>query len=197
MAAPHKPHKKDRLSLNLLYPQGLPEKIYLKFLKWLLNYGKFILIAVEVVVIGAFLARFTLDAQEAELTQKIDNQIPYIESLKNDEVLIRRTQFKLTEVKKSFDTSPNWKNILNQISQQIPLGITLQSLNLDQSENDPSKKTEGLLFRITGQSLSNNDLAVLLGGLKKDPNFKNISLTNISFDQGVIIFTIVGDIVSK
>src|SRR3989344_888392 len=191
------PHKKARLNLNILYPQGLPEKIYLKFLKWLLNYGKFILIAVEVVVIGAFLARFTLDAQEAELTQKIDNQIPYIQSLKDDEVLIRRTQFKLTEVKKAFDTNPDWKNILNQLSQQIPLGITLQSLNLDQSGSDPSEKTEGLSFRITGQSLSNNDLAVLLGGLKKDSNFKNISLTNISFDQGVIIFTIVGEVISK
>ena len=69
MAAAQK-EDKLKIKLNLLHTQGLPEKLPVKFLKWLVNYGRYIVVLVEIIVLVAFVARFKLDADLAEIKRK-------------------------------------------------------------------------------------------------------------------------------
>lgn len=177
-----------RLHLNLLYPQGVPQRIYVRFIKWLLSYGRFIVIAVELVVIAAFVARFKLDGDLSDLNQKINNQIPFINSLVSDELLIRRGQAKLAHIKTTFEQTPLWTNLLKNISSEVPSNIILNTLNVE-------KNTAGAWqFRMSGESTSNNDLALMLSGLKRNPAILNPSLAALSFEKGTMIFNIIGTI---
>lgn len=185
MAAPV--HRKRKINLNLLKPQGIPEKIYTRFFKWLVAYGRFIVIFVEIIVMGAFFARFKLDADLISLKEKIGNKLPFVESLGKQEITIRRTQFKLATIKKTYSAIPDWTTTFDHLAENMPSGVRLNSINLNHTASSPS-----LTFKITGQALSNNDLAILLTSLKKQPGFKDTNLATINFDQGVILFTITG-----
>lgn len=176
-----------KLNLNLLHPQGIPLKLPVKILKWLLSTGRYIGIFVEILVLVTFAARFKLDADLADINDKINQQIPFIENLSTDQQTIKQVQFKLGIIKKNLDYIPNWQNILSKMSAQIPKGTILTSINFEHTKTSPE-----LQFRIVGQASSNNDLAILLNGLKHDITFKNISLIALTLDDTGLNFTITG-----
>lgn len=188
MAKPAQKKRPFRLHLNLLYPQGVPLKLPLRFLKWLISYGRFIVVFVEIIVLACFAYRFKLDADLADLKEKINNQVPYLESLSIDEALIKQTQLRILNIQKVYSFSPFWVKTLTEISNQIPSQVRLTNINLEKAPPPSS----GVSFKLAAQTPSNNDLAVFLNALKKSPNLKDISLSSISFEQDQIHFTING-----
>ncbi len=176
-----------KISLNLLYPQGIPEKLPLHLLKWLLSYGRFIAVAVEILVLATFAARFKLDADLADVRQKIQQQTPYIQALSLDEGIIKQTQLRLTAIKQAYSADPQWVKVLTELSSQMPSHVQLSSLSLDHPENQ-----NNLEFKLTAQATSSNDLSYFLSTLNTDKKFRDISLTNITVDQGNITFSITG-----
>lgn len=184
-SAPIKPHL--RVILNLLYPQGIPQKLPVRFLKWLISYGRFIVVIVEIVVLVSFALRFKFDADLADLKEKINSQVPFLESLVLDEALIKQTQLRLASIRSTYTFAPMWSKTLTELSSQMPTGIKLTSLNLERAPQD-----SGLTFKVGAQTPSNNDVAVFLTSLKRSQFFKDINLASVSFDQGVIVFTIIG-----
>jgi len=178
---------KERLSVNLLFPQGVPEKIPVKFLKWLVSYGRFIAIFVEIIVIVAFVARFKFDSDLSSLKDSIKNKYQYINSQADDEALVRQTQFKLATISQAYANSPDWSNILIDVAKQTPAGVKLVSVNLDHTKN-----TKLVQFKFVGTAATNTDLASFISSLKKVTDFKDVYLASISLDQGQITFTITG-----
>lgn len=174
---------KHTILLNLLKPQSNPEKITIKLFKWLLSSGRYIFVFVEALVLIAFAARFKLDADIASKKEAIEEQIPYIESLKAYEVLIRQTQLKLSTIDSIKTNSQDFSSILQQISDQIPASIKITTLNLTRNLNIAS-------IHITGQTPFNNDLTGFISGLKSNKTFSDVNLVNVGLEQGIIKFTI-------
>ncbi|MBI3485967.1 PilN domain-containing protein [Candidatus Daviesbacteria bacterium] len=177
-----------RLNINLLYPQGIPLKLLARIIKWLLTFGRYIGIVVEILVLATFAARFKFDGDLADVNENINKQIPYIESLTTQENLIRQTQFKLSIIKNVLTATPSWQDILSKISNQLPAGIKVTTINFDHSQSTDNQ----VVFKITGSALSNSDLAVFLSGLNSVNSFKEINLTNISLGDTGFTFTITG-----
>ena len=178
------PKKLPKLSirLDLLKPQSNPEKLPVKLVRWLLSTGRYIFIIVESLVLLAFIARFKLDADLASKKEAIEQQIPYIESLKSYEVLIRQTQLKLSTIDNIKTNAINFADILKNISDQTPLGIRITSVNL-------TKNADSVGIQISGQSQSNNDLTIFTAGVKQNQNFSDVGFTNIGFEKGLINFS--------
>lgn len=179
------PKSKTRLliNLNLLKPQGNPEKIFIKLFKWLLSFGRYIFVFVEAIVLIAFGARFKLDADLQAKKEAIEEQIPYIESLKPYEILIRNTQFKITTITNVKKDSPNYASIFEKIATQIPTTVKVNAINM-------TKDVGNVSIHIIGETEVNNDLANFLAGLKEDKTFSNVNLSNIVLEQGMIKFTV-------
>lgn len=183
-----KPTKKTgpKLHVNLLYSQGLTPKLSARFIKWLLSYGRIILIVIELMVLSTFAYRFKLDSDLADLKQNIEDQIPYINRLKNDEILIKQTQFKLTEIKKELDFTPNYSKLTDKLAGLTPQGIRFSTLNIE------TPQPGNIQFRLSAKAVSISDLYIFYTSLQKDSALKDITLTNIGFDEGVSVFTITG-----
>ena len=171
------------IHLNLLKPQSNPEKIFVKLVRWLLSTGRYIFIFVEGVVLLAFISRFKLDADIASKKEAIDQQIPYIESLKSYEVTIRQTQLKLLNIDTIKNSSPNFADILKRIANQTPGSVKVISINFQ-------KEASQVTIQLNGQSQNNNDLSVFTSGLKQDQKFSDVNITSIGLEKGLINFSI-------
>lgn len=182
-----RPVPKIKIAVNLLYSQGIALKLPAKILRWLLSAGRYIGIIVEILVLVTFAARFKLDGDLAEVNESINRQIPYIENYSSDIDSIKTIQFKLSVVKNNFDEAVPWGGILNKFASLTPKTTSFNSLYFEKS-----KTNEGFDFKLNGQSISNNDLSLLLYGLKKDSGFQDVHLANLTFDASNLIFTITG-----
>lgn len=187
MAATNNSIKKI-FSINLLIHKGDQPKIYIKFIKWLLSSGRFIVIFVEILVISAFVFRYKIDMDIADLQEQIEGQIPYLESLKEDETKIRQVQFQLTTIKNTHRQSPDYLNALSNISKLTPQNIILNSITINQDPKIPQPS-----LTIQGAAFSSLEVSAYIKALQNNPNFTGISLTNISFEENTA-FTINGHI---
>lgn len=177
--------------INLLIRKGEQVKLHERLLKWLLSSGRFIVVLVELITIGAFVARYKLDAELADLQEQIKEKVPYIESLKADEALIRQTQFQLSTIKQTKSESPDFVQTVSRVAALTPKNIKITNITLDRTQVFP--KT---LFIISGTTPSNIELSVFIGLLQKDPSFAEVTLTNISF-EGQTIFTLTGSLAGQ
>lgn len=171
------------INLNLLKPQSNPEKILVKLTHWLLSSGRYIFVVVHGLVLLTFIARFKLDADLDSNKVAIEEQIPYIESLKPYEILIRETQLKLSAIEDFKKNSPDWSAIFKKISDQTPLSVKIISINI---KNNGGAAT----INMTGQTQSAGDLTSFITGLKEDSTFSDVNLASIGLEQGSVKFTI-------
>lgn len=171
------------INLDLLKPQSDPEKILVKLVRWLLSSGRYIFIFVEAIVLIAFVARFKFDEDLASKKEAIEQQIPYIESLKNYEILIRQTQLKLATIDSFYKTYPDYSQILKKIADQTPAGVKIINLTL---ESNVAK----VVIHLNASAQNNNDLALFLTYLKQDQLFSEIEITSIGFDKGRLNFSL-------
>jgi len=178
--------KRNFLKLNLFISQTNQSKLYLRAFKWLLSSGRFLVVLVEFVVITGFVARFKLDADLADLQDQIKSQIPYIESLKNQEMNIRETQFQLSTMRQTATNQTNFRGILQAVAANTPKNIKLTNINLTVGQDGITG------VQITGISFTNYEIAAFLNALHSDNSFSNINLSNISFDKKQVDFTITG-----
>lgn len=174
-----------KIRLDLLKPQGENIKIFTKASKWLLSTGRYIIIFVEALVLVAFLSRFKFDADLATTKEAIDQQVPFIQSQKTDEELIRQVQMQLATIKDIKLTSPDYHLILNKIAQQTPTGVRINNITLN-------KGVGKVDFKITGSSQTNNDLTTFILGLKEEVGFEGVTISSIGLEEDVTNFTITG-----
>lgn len=183
-----KPVSTNRLNLNLLYPQGIAPKLPAKFIKWLLNYGRFIVVIVEIIVLACFVMRFKLDEDLNNQKEQINSRVPYLDSLSLSETLSSQVHIRLKLIKQVFADSEKSSLTLKKIADQTPQSVIVQNINLD-------TKDDGIIdFKITSETTNNYDVAVFLNGLRSEASFSEINLSSISFDAGQLSFTIIGKI---
>lgn len=179
------PAKNSKLLINLdlLRPQGNPEKLHIRLIRWLLSTGRYIFIFVEALVLAAFILRFKLDADLATKKEAIEEQIPFIESLKPYEVLIKQTQLKLQTIQAFNQNIADYPLIVKKIADQTPTGVKILNISL-------VKGVGKITTQINAQAQNNNDLTNFVFGMKEDKYFSEVNLLSVSLDQGIIHFTI-------
>lgn len=178
-----KPKLHLSINLNLLRPQSNPEKLPVKLFRWLLASGRYIFVFVEALVLVAFISRFKLDADLQAKKEAIEEQIPYIESLKPYEIIIKKTQLKLSTIETIKKSSPDWPLALQKIADQMPSSMKLISLNITKNLNNST-------IHINGQTQLNNDLTSFIANLKEDKSFSDVNIASVGLEQGVIKFTV-------
>lgn len=171
------------INLNLFRPQSNPEKLPFKLFRWLLSSGRYIFVFVEALVLVAFIARFKLDADLASKKEAIEEQVPYVESLKPYEILIKQTQLKLSTIDSVKKSSVEWQTILKKIADQTPTKTQITRINIEREVGIAT-------IHITGQTQIGGDLASFITGLRGDKTFNKINLASIGMEQGVVKFTI-------
>lgn len=173
--------------VNLLPQEEFEQKPVGKFLVWALNIGRWIVIVTELIVIIAFLSRFKLDRDLADLYEEIRAKQAIINSLGEFEQKFRFTQDRLSLISQLDKDQPSISLVLSAVSQSVPADVVLNKLSLEQGS-----------VALGGLALSENGLKTFLNALAHSPILSNINLSNVSKKQeegeGGIQFSLTGKV---
>jgi len=115
---------------NLLQPQEAPPTFWDKAYAWVVGTARVIIIVVEVIVFGAFVARFILDTQTKNLEEQIALQTVKLDALAEKEKYFREVQQKTVAQEDLWKTASNYAPILKEVDAYIPANSTDIDLQL-------------------------------------------------------------------
>lgn len=166
-------------SINLV--SNREEGLLTEFLTWLLSIGRILIILTELIALGVFIYRFSLDLQISNLHDKIKQDTATLSTLKARESIYRDIQQRLSFSKQYDMLSDKTPSVLRDIITMGTGYVTFQSI-LVQAD----------LFRIEVQAPNTAYLSAFVNKLKTYPKFTNVSLDNIKnkSSSATIVITI-------
>ena len=138
-----------------------------KLLQWALSFGRYLIIFTEMVVIISFASRFTIDRQITDLNTSILQKQTVIESYGPLEQSVRDVQKKIESYRQIQDQE-NLAEIFPLLTDVTPQDIVLSDLQMR-----PGRVT------LTGTTLSNVSLGILINNLQVSGRFTDISVERI------------------
>jgi len=164
--------RKKKKGINLLPVDRFSLTTAGRIFKWLLGTFRYIVIAVEMIVMLAFLSRFWLDAKNADLNDEIKQKETRIKASQETEKEMLSIQKKL----KAFSTLAAPKtlpsDLLTKIPPLVPQEVTLSSIFIN---------PKGII--ITGNSFTEIGVLQTIANLKSDKSNKKVSLQSVSIDE--------------
>ena len=133
------------------------------------------------IVMGAFLSRFWLDARNSDLNDEIKIKSAQIEAQSGFEKEFRNIQKKLS-IFKTLSEAKKPTEIVEAMTSSMPSEVSLSSFSV---QNDSAQ--------IKGSSGSEIGIAQFISNLKTNPSVKNIELEQVNSSENnpsLLIFTI-------
>ncbi len=162
--------------INLL-PQSEFEVSFVgRFLHWAITSGRYIIILVEAIVIIAFLSRFKLDQELSDLSASIEGEKRIIASQSEQEKGFREIQKKLDVAQTMLNSQMKLSEQLDGLLATLPQEVKLESLFIRTSD-----------ISLAGTTNSETALGQMLLAMGKNPNWKELNLTNLSTENGSVI----------
>jgi|SRR3989304_8873057 len=161
--------RKKQREINLLPSEGFADSTVGRLVAWALTTFRYIVIATELVVIVAFLSRFFLDAQNANLREEIEQKQSIIAASSEFEKEFKEVQKRLTIYKTLTSQNSSLTKILNDFSKNIPEDVFLSTLSI----------SEGKFF-IEGLSPSEKSIIQFTVNLEKNAGYPDVNLTSVA-----------------
>jgi Tfp pilus assembly protein PilN len=118
-------------SINLLGEQDLAHSPWGRILTWATTYGRYIMITTEIVVLLAFISRFSLDRKLTDLNEEIAQKQAIIEANSSFESEFRGLQERISTIKTLITSQGYLRDVLEELQQLLPLDVYLESLTLN------------------------------------------------------------------
>lgn len=178
---------KNKKSINLLEPVYAPHDSFTVAYDWLVNVGKYLLIFVEIVVLGVFFSRFILDRQNGNLDEEIEKQISLLrtEPWVSNNIIYARYQKLLTDIKNVKNGQILNSSIVSEIVSGIPITLTLNSFSLSES-----------IVSMNFSATTLEEVKIYESALKENERYSDVSFS-ISKDDTEITVGVTFNLVGK
>lgn len=157
--------------VNLLPGEELESRPGGLFLKWALTWGRRIVVTVELVVILAFLSRFWLDTEVANLTEQIDQKKVIVESESAFEQKFRAVSERMTKAKE-IEGLASPLTVYDRVQSLIPVTVFVSRLSVN-------SQSVSLVA-----SADEASLGELVNVFKKALDFTSVSVEQVSRQSG-------------
>lgn len=131
-AVPIMPAKSIRI--NLLGTQDLEHTPWGRLVNWATTYGRYIMITTEIVVLLAFISRFSLDRKNTDLTEELQQKQAIIEANLGFERDIKSLQANLATAKTLMSDQAKPVELINSMETLIPADVFLTSLEISSTK---------------------------------------------------------------
>lgn len=180
------PAKKSK-SINLLPVEEFEASNFGRILRWALSTFRIMVIITEMLVMGAFMSRFWLDAKNSDLNDSLNVAKAQVIAYEDIEKEFRANQAKLAIAKSLYSEGKN-SEVLVLLSNALPADTSLISIILT-----------GGKVQLRARSGSERSIAQLIANLGGSGIFKNIELSQVASsvdNNSVTTFTVSADIQS-
>ncbi|MDP2873790.1 MAG: hypothetical protein Q8N84_00610 [bacterium] len=147
---------------------SLPQKFYF----WTINIGRAIIVLTELVVLVVFAARFKLDRDLNDLSEKIEIKKSIAESYGDLEPRVRTLQNRLNVVKKVKNEQTAFSHGLSFLATSSPSDFTLTNLQLAPTT-----------INLNAKATSPQDFAKFISVLTQADKVKDIALTGCNWSE--------------
>ena len=141
-------------SINLL--STTQKSFFEQFINWALTIGRIVVIVTELIALGAFLYRFSLDQQLIDLHSRIKQEQAIVSYLKDSEATYRNLQDRLAVASKFGNYGASRVKIFDDIIGFAPSGIIFNDFSLNDNQ-----------VRINAEVLSIDALSSFVNSVKK------------------------------
>ena len=152
-------------SLDLLQPTEQPTSTWNRIYEWVFNVGRYVIIAVELIVLIAFVMRFVLDRRNNDLNEEITVKMNMLDAQKETEQKLRRVQKTLDNFSVLIDDQSVLSGKYQQIMSEIPSEITWKNFGLTQ---------ERISFE--GRAQSYEEMEEFERTLRENPDYSKVDL---------------------
>jgi hypothetical protein len=165
-------------TINLLPKSEFELSFRGRFLKWALSTGRHIIILTELVVIIAFLSRFKLDQDLADLTDEVNGKQEILKHTANTERFFLQVQRRIDITNSLVKTQSKPSLVIDSVANLLPEGMKLISVtiangtvNVEAQAND-ELEVGGFLAQLAKQT---ND--------KGGKRWKSVTLNELATNQ--------------
>ncbi|MBI2051869.1 PilN domain-containing protein [Candidatus Roizmanbacteria bacterium] len=144
---------------------------------FLLNYLRYILVITQLVVLGVFFYRFTVDESIVDLRESIEQKRAIIQVVQPLLAEANKINTQAQDSKKILNTQGNFLASFRYVLSLFPQNLVLRKLTISQDK-----------IMLNGIALTPKDLQLFYRKLKKDNRFSRIDLSNIEKKEGVFTF---------
>ena len=156
------------IEINLLGQEDLKHTPQGRILNWALTYGRYIMIGTEIVVLLAFISRFSLDRKLTDLKEEISQKQAILEANAPLELEIRLLQDHLAKVKQITTTQPAPINVLTLLKSLLPPDVYIDTLTV----------TEGKLV-VSATAGGTNGFSQFLANLQAAKQFTSVDIGDV------------------
>lgn len=157
--------------INLLPREEFEQKVFGRFLVWVLLVGRWIVVFTELIVIVAFLSRFKLDRDLTNLYESIREKQGIVTASASFEKDFRSFQSRLLTADKLIKNQMGTTRLISAVAGATPAEVAINNLTVEKGE-----------IRIKGFALSEVGLKSFLAGLAQ--SFTQISVDSVSKNLG-------------
>jgi len=162
------PTKTNAVSVNLLEHENTDDSVVNRLINWAVTYGRYIMIGTEIVVLIAFVSRFSLDRKLTDLREEIAQKEIILTANQQFEHDFRIIQKKLEANRALIKKQSLSSDVLILLQSLIPENISLTDFAV--TEN---KLTFG------ASSLSTSAFSKLLAIMTSRSEFTNVEMTEV------------------
>src|SRR4030042_2785268 len=162
-------HKKPKQQINLIPEVGFENTTFGRILAWILSTFRIIVIITEVIVMGAFLSRFWLDAQNSDLKEEVEEKKSYLVASQGFENEFKDTQKRIEIYSKNSKDSGILTKSLSTIVSFLPPDLSLKMLTFSEGTID-----------VEGYTPNEKSIQQLVANLQSSDLFDNIGIDEIS-----------------
>ena len=159
------------VSVNLLDQPEFEGSSVTRLFNWAVTYGRYIMIGTEVIVLLAFISRFSLDRKLTDLREEIAQKQIILEANKNFEEEIKQLQTNILTVNNLIETQRKPLDIFNQVISILPPDIILLSY-----------KQEDINIELKLLAGTTNSFSIFLNSIQRISSLSNIEITEIRKD---------------
>jgi Tfp pilus assembly protein PilN len=160
------------VDVNLLEKDEFSESPIGRIVTWAISYGRYIMILTEIVVLLAFVSRFSLDRKLTDLNEAIGQKQAIIEANQPFEEELSRIQTQLTRTKSLLSSQSKPIEMLGIIKNILPSDVILESLTITPEKitvEANAGSTQGFATLMNNLQATNQFLKVDIGEIKKLP----------------------------
>jgi Tfp pilus assembly protein PilN len=160
-------------SVNLLDTESTEESPISRIVSWAITFGRYIMITTEIIVLLAFISRFSLDRKLTDLNETITQKQAIIAANKDFENDFNNVKAKINRIKTLIsDQNKPYQNLIS-LKSSLPVDVYIEKLSITPNMINGSaiaNTTNGFAIFIYKLQASGNFDDISLGEIKKDPS---------------------------
>ncbi|MBI5449230.1 PilN domain-containing protein [Candidatus Gottesmanbacteria bacterium] len=161
----------DFVHIDLLDKNDISRSPYGRLAAWAITYGRYIMIGTEIIVLLAFISRFTLDRKLTDLKDEIAQKQAILTANASFENEVRTLQNQLAKIKTLLSDQTKPIDLLTGLTTMLPSGVSFASY-----EYGDNKLT------IAASAQSTQALSQFLSNIQANKSLASVEIGDVSKD---------------